>query len=340
MILVTGGTGLIGSHLLYKLVRNGEMVKAIYRDKNSITRVSRVFGIYSKTPQDYIKKIKWVQADITDLGSLQGHFMGVDHVYHCAALISFDPKDHFSLFKINTLGTSHIVNLCLEHTVKKLCYVSSVAAIGPAGKGKTVSEETEWNGIGTTVYGLSKHDGELEVWRGSMEGLSVVIVNPGVVLGPGFRNSGSGLLFKYASKGSRFYFPGGTGFVSVDDVVDAMVPLMQSNVAGKRYILVNENLSYASLFQKIASYFGVVPPQKQIPKWAMEYYWRLDWLMSTLFGRKRKLTKNMVKGLYNRQRYDNTKSKHIPGFKYGSLDEAIAFCCAKSQVFLAVLVFF
>lgn len=329
MILVTGGTGLIGSHLLFHLAKNGESVKASYRNKKSIDKVLEIFGYYSNNSEALFQKISWVKADITDISSLMPIFADVDYVYHCAALISFNPKDYQALVKTNIEGTANIVNLCLEHNVKKLCYVSTIAAIGPSIKGQITDEENEWNESNVSVYGLTKHDAELEVWRGSQEGLSVVAVNPGVVIGPGFWHSGSGTFFKYVSKEKKSYFPGGTGFVSINDVTNSMISLMQSDVERERFILVSENLSFHVLFQKIASSLNVKAPTKPLPFWLLEVLWRIDWLRSNWFGKRRKLTKNMVKGLYQLETYSNNKIKEAIDFQFEDLDETIAFCCEK-----------
>ncbi|MGX1928473.1 NAD-dependent epimerase/dehydratase family protein [Flagellimonas sp. 2504JD4-2] len=329
MILVTGGTGLIGSHLLFHLTKSGQHVKASYRNKDSIEKVLEIFGYYSDHPNALFEKITWIKADISDISSLMPIFAGIEYVYHCAALISFSPKDYRALVKTNIDGTANIVNLCLEHQVKKLCYVSSIAAIGASVKGEVTHEDNEWNDTNVSVYGLTKNEAELEVWRGSQEGLSVVVVNPGVVLGPGFWHSGSGTFFKYASKEKKSYFPGGTGFVSINDVTHAMIALMHSKIDRERFILVSENLSYRELFEKMASKLGVQPPTKPIPFWLLEILWRIDWLRSNLMGKRRKLTKNVVKGLYHQETYSSDKIKNAIDFKFEDLDDAIAFCCKK-----------
>ncbi|SNY94614.1 SDR family NAD(P)-dependent oxidoreductase [Flagellimonas pacifica] len=329
MILVTGGTGLIGSHLLFHLVKSGKSVKASYRNKDTIHKVSKVFGYYSDTPSDFIDKITWIQADISDIEALRGLFTDIEYVYHCAALISFDPKDYARLVKINIEGTANVVNLCLEHHIKKLCYISSIAAIGSSLKDKETTEENEWNDSNVSVYGLTKHDAELEVWRGSQEGLSVVVVNPGVVLGPGFWNSGSGTFFRHASKGKKSFIPGGTGFVTIHDVINAMTLLMESQIVRERFILVNENLTYQQIFQKIAISLGVEPPRKKIPFWMLECLWRTDWLRSKLRGKRRRLTKSMVKGLYHQEMYNTDKIKKAISFEFGDLNAMIDFCSEK-----------
>lgn len=329
MILVTGGTGLIGSHLLFHLISNGNRVRSNFRTELSIDKVRRVFGYYTDNPSDLVAQIDWVKADITDLGDLDSLFEGVSHVYHCAALISFDPKDFKVLERTNVEGTANIVNLSLKHKVKKLCYVSSIAAIGPSLKQKEVTEETEWNETKASVYGITKHEAELEVWRASQEGLSVVIINPGVVVGPGFWKSGSGTFFTYAAKGKKHFIPGGTGFVGINDVVNAMTDLMNSDIKTERFILVNQNMSYGQLFQKIAPKLGVDPPSKKISKFMLELFWRLDWVRSHIFGKRRKLSKIMAKGLYHQEIYSSQKIRSQLDFMFEDMDASIAFCCDK-----------
>ncbi|MFD2099831.1 NAD-dependent epimerase/dehydratase family protein [Flagellimonas iocasae] len=329
MILVTGGTGLIGSHLLFHLVKNGRGVRATYRSADTLDKVTKVFGYYCDHPSSFMERIEWFQADIINVAQLGDAFEGITKVYHCAALISFDPKMYKSLAKINVEGTANVVNLSLKHGVEKLCYVSSIAAIGQSNKGNMATEDNEWNDSNASVYGITKHDAELEVWRGSQEGLNVAIVNPGVAIGPGFWKSGSGTFFTYAAKGKKSFIPGGTGFVTVNDVVTAMVSLMESNIAQERFILVSENLTYEELFQKIAPKLGVAPPTKKIPFWTLEIFWRLDWLRSKLLGKRRRLSKVMAKGLYHREIYSHEKLVDALNFKFEDLDEAIAFCCEK-----------
>ena len=167
--------------------------------------------------------------------------MDIDYVYHCAALISFDTKDYYKLRKINIEGTANIVNLCITHKVKKLCYVSSIAALGNTLDQSIITEETHWNTeADNSVYAISKYGAEIEVWRGAQEGLNSVIVNPGVILGPGFWHSGSGVLFKKVYKGLSHYVTGTTGYVDVIDVVEIMTQLIHSDINNQRYIIVSE----------------------------------------------------------------------------------------------------
>lgn len=327
MILVTGGTGLIGSHLLYQLCLQNKPVKATYRRKKSLEKCRKLFELYSKEARILFNKIQWVKADITDIEALQLHFGEVTEVYHSAALISFDPRDFSQLMKINQEGTANMINLSVLNGVKKFCYVSSIAALGQGKPNTPLDEETEWNPQHATVYGISKFEAELEVWRGAQEGLNVVVVNPGIVLGPGFWHSGSGLLFKLVAKQKAALLPSGTGFTSVNEVVDAMMCLMQSDVVNERYILVNQNMAYKTFLIKAADYLGVAHPKKKLSLQLLDIFWRLDWFRANVFGKPRRLTKNMVLGMQHPTEYDAQKSTNIPGFSYRDLDMEIKSCC-------------
>jgi nucleoside-diphosphate-sugar epimerase len=327
MILVTGGTGLLGSHLLWRLVQGKEAVRAIYRSEETLQEVETTFSYYTKNATSYYKKIEWVKADITNIPALEAAFDGITHVYHTAALISFNPAAWDTLKKINIEGTANIVNLCLAHKVDKLCYASTIAAIGKSIDGTVVTEENEWLESESSVYALSKHLAEMEVWRGTQEGLKVVIVNPGIILGPGNWDHGSLRLFKNASRGMSAYFPGGTGFISVNDVVSMMTKLMKSPLYSERFIGVAQNMSYQELFTLIATCFGVKTPKKMIPFWLLEVGWRLDWLSHLILGTNRKITKNTVKSLRQRQYFSSEKLEQTLAFDFENIEMCIRSYC-------------
>jgi nucleoside-diphosphate-sugar epimerase len=329
MVLVTGGTGLVGSHLLLHLLKKGAFVKAIHRKNSDLQKVKEVFSFYHENPGELFDRIQWVEADINDIPALELAFKDITLVYHCAALISFNPNDFSSLQKINKVGTENIVNLCIDKNIKKLCYVSSIATIGQSTKGKPVNEENEWNDMYANVYANSKHFAEMEVWRGTQEGLSAVIINPGIILGSGYWESGSGLFFKTSAKGMRFYFPGGTGFISVGDVVKIMVLLMDSSIKNERFIAVAENLSYKNILDTISKGFNRPPPKVELKFWHLEIFWRLDWLLNLTTGKKRKLTKQGLASLRNPQVYDNSKVQEALNMDYEIIQACIFKSCEK-----------
>jgi len=329
MILVTGGTGLVGAHLLLKLVEAGHPVRAIHRKGSDLERVKRVFGYYRKDAAEKFNTIKWVEADISDIPALEIAFNDITHVYHAAALISFDPGDYKKLEKINTEGTANIVNLCIARNVQKLCYASTIGAIGRSINADNPNEETPWTPQEANVYGRSKHAAEMEVWRGSQEGLPVIIVNPGVIIGPGFWDSGSGALFTTAQKTYGFYPPGGTGFISVHDVVAMMVELMQSPIKNERYIAVAENWTYRKILAEISQELGAKPPTKELKFWQLEIG-RWFGIIKNLFSNSgRTITKSHIRSLKNRQIFDNQKIKAELDFEFSSLKNEIRFCCKR-----------
>ncbi len=329
MILVTGGTGLVGSHLLLKLVQSGSSVRAIHRKQSNLERVRKIFGYYTDDAQTLFDKIEWIEADIIDIPALEIAFDQITHVYHTAALISFDPQNFDTLEKINTEGTANIVNLCIAHGVQKLCYTSTIGAIGRTLGSGMADEENAWTPREANVYGLTKQAAEMEVWRGSQEGLPVVMVNPGVIIGPGFWHSGSGDLFTVAKKGYRFYPPGGTGFITVHDVIKMMVTLMDSEITNERYIAVAENLTFKEILTKITAELGIKPPSVQLKYWQLEIGRWLDWLKNLFFKNGRRITKNSIYSLKHREIYNNQKIKNALNFEFEALDETISFCCEK-----------
>ena len=309
MVLVTGATGFLGSHLIIDLLENGEDVRGLYRNINSISKTKSLFSLYKK---DFLfDRINWVLGDINDIPSLEIAFQNIEYVYHCAALITFEPKKETVLRKINIEGTANIVNFCLEYKIKKLCHVSSIAALGDLrNSNNLIDEMLEWNPEKShSDYAISKYGAEMEIWRGQQEGLNVVIVNPGVIIGAGFWENGSGKIFSTVSKGILFYTKGTTGFVAVNDVTKIMLLLMKREWKGERFIIVSENIVFRDLINNIAAQLKVREPQIYAKKWMTDVAWRLDWLLCTLFFKKRKLSKNIAKSLHAKDFYSNEKIK-------------------------------
>jgi nucleoside-diphosphate-sugar epimerase len=325
MILVTGGTGLVGAHLLFKLTSENEAVRAIYRSEHKFKNVKQVFKSYTEDIMPLFDKIEWVKADILDLPSLEVAFADVTFVYHCAAFVSFEPDKYKLLRCTNIEGTANIVNFCISSpTVKKLCHVSSIAAIGTPIRATSTTEKTVWQPEEDhSVYAITKYGAELEVWRGTQEGLDAVIINPGVILGAGIWHYGSGYIFKKVHSGLRYYTSGSIGLISVQDVVAIMVQLLKSKHSEERYILVAENWSYATFLKSVAKALKVAPPQKLAPPWLLQIGWRLDWFTHKVLRKRRSLSKNLARTLTSTLVYDNSKLKSTLDFKFTPITDAI-----------------
>lgn len=328
MILVTGGTGLVGAHLLLHLIQEGEScVRAIYRDTQQIEKTRSLFAWYQK--ESLFDRIDWMVGDITDIPSLEIAFEKVTHVYHCAAQISFNPNEESALRKINIEGTANIVNVCIDKNIQKLCHVSSIAALGDPLQNQTViDEETEWNPeVLHSDYALTKYGAEMEVWRGQQEGLQVVIVNPGIILGPYPLNwdarKGSGSLFTSLKKGLPFYTQGFSAYISVQDVVILMKKIMEAPIHGERFALVAENRSFKDIQFTIADKLGVKRPGFEAKPWMLALGWRLDKLLSFLSGRPRKLSRQSAASLCSPELISNEKVKRTFAYTFQPIDAYI-----------------
>ena len=324
MILVTGGTGLVGAHLLYKLVSNNEKVRAIYRNERKLDNVRSIFSCYTEDFKVLFDSIEWVQADILDIPALTEAFKKATKVYHCAAFVSFEPDKYHLLRKTNIEGTANIVNLSLANNISKLCYVSSIAAIGHTIDNEPISETTIWNPEDDhNVYAITKYGAELEVWRGTQEGLNAVIVNPGLILGAGIWRYGTGSLFKRAKKGIKFYTSGTVALISVDDVVDIMIELMQSKIINERFVLVAENWTYKKFIQTLATSVNAKPPNKMAGIMLLNFAWKLDWLKHKITGKRRVLTKHLAKSLSTENQYNSDKIKTALNYEFKAVDDTI-----------------
>lgn len=273
MVLVTGANGFLGSYVTRLLVKNGQSVKILVRPNARLDLLS-----------DVLDKVTISYGDILDIPSLELAFEGVTHVYHTAAIVSFESKRKAFMLKTNIEGTANIVNLCLDYKIKKLVHVSSVAALGNQPDGTINTEKTPWDQDNTTNYGRSKYYGELEVYRGIAEGLDAVIVNPGMIFGGGYWDSGIGRLIDSVYKQLGFYTEGSNGVVDVRDVAQAMVMLMDSNISGEKFILVAENYTLKGLMDKIAHFLNVSPPKFKAHKFMIYSYCFFEWVKSKLTG--------------------------------------------------------
>lgn len=323
MILVTGATGLLGSHLLAGLLVRDMPVKALYRNEVSLQKTKKILSYYFPgQTQKYLSKILWVKGDILDIPSLEKAFKGISKVFHCAGYISFSPSDHQKLFKINVEGTANIVNLCLKYKIEKLCHASSTAALGRFGKGKLDEGAVFDHNGNNAAYARTKFGAEMEVWRGGREGLNIVIVNPGIILGPGNWDSGSGLLFKKVHSGLNYYPPKTTGFVSVKDTANIMIGLMEKPINNERYILVSENLGFKNILNQIADSLNKPHPKRKLKPWMVFVAWFFEYLPA-IFGRKRKIPKQGIRSMFEKTEFDSSKIQKELGFEFEPISKTI-----------------
>lgn len=324
MILVTGGTGLVGSHLLKQLIKGEESIRAIYRDEKSLNKIKHFFDLFEVSWSDVLKKVEWIKSDLLNPAVLEDAFIGVEYVYHCAAMVSFNKRDKNQMLKVNIEGTSNVVNLSLDYNIKKLCYVSSTAAIGNTMNGDFITEKIDWqNDVALSKYSISKYFAEMEVWRGSEEGLDVVIVNPSIIIGGGDWNSSSSNLFLKVWNGLRFYTLGVNGFVYINDVVKSMTELMNSDIKNERYLVIAENLTFQTLFNYISEYLNKPYPLILVRKWMTSVICNVEAIKSFLFKSNPLVTKESADSAMRITKYSNQKIKKDLQFEFTPIKIAV-----------------
>ena len=328
MIFVTGGTGMVGAHLLFDLACRGMKVRALRRPGSNIKKVEKIFGFYRAEYQPLLQNIEWVDGDILDKEELCVLLDGVDEIYHAAAMLSFNSGDRELMIHNNRTGTSNMVDLALALHIPKFCHVSSISAIGPSTDGIEANEEHFWhNSHLYSAYAESKYLSEMEVWRAIFQGLNAVIVNPSVIIGPGDWKSGSSMFFPVVWKGLKYYTRGVTGFVDVRDVTKAMQSLMEEKnwdiVKNQRYIISAANIPFHDFFNKIADALQRNRPKFLVGKTLLKLAWRFSLIKSLITGTRPYITRDTAQSAGSLCFYDGSKICRTIGFNYTPIEVSI-----------------
>ncbi len=322
MIFVTGGTGLVGSHILLKLAKDRIPFKALKREMSSLQVCENIFSHYSE--KKLFREINWVTGDINDIPSLEKAMLGCSRVLHCAAVVSFHPSAVELMRKVNIEGTANVVNVALSKGIKKLGYISSIAALGRNSTIGIIDEECYFKDTKLdSNYARSKYYAEQEVWRASQEGLDVVIVNPSVILGPGDWNKGSSQIFQKIYSGLRFYTTGSTGYVDVIDVANSLVDLLFSSVKNERFIVNSANLKYRDCFDRIALKLGKPRATIKVTPLLKELAWRFELVRSFITSKPPFLTKETANSAMKESEFSSNKIQQLIGFRFTDIDTTI-----------------
>ena len=329
MILVTGGTGLAGSHLLLELTSQGKRPRALLRKGSSTDFVQHVFRAYAEDPGRQFAMIEWVEGDVLDIPSLEDAMEGVGRVYHNAALVSFDPAKRKMMYKVNVEGTANVVNAALEKGVEKICHLSSIATLGSAGRDGITDESTAWvTSRRNSHYAISKYNGEREIWRGTAEGLDAVVILPSLILGLADLNNGSMQIFKTILKGLPFYTPGKVGYVDARDIAKAQVFLMDSTIRNEKFIVSAENLHYREVLGMVADGFGKKRPYIRVNRTLAMLAVNFFRVKSLFTGKPPIFTKETARTAMKNYHYSSEKFIAHSGMEYRKISDAIAGICS------------
>ena len=324
MILVTGSSGLVGSHILYDLIGKRESVRAVYRSERRKNRVKKLFEYYNKTLNQFhnFEDVEWYQADVLDIDALEESFSGVQKVIHCAALVSFHKLDFHRCMTINRTGTENVVNLCLKKKVHKLCYISSTAALGSYGN--PITEKTRWEpGKEVSGYSVSKYSAEKEAFRGAAEGLNTSIVNPCLIIGPGNWHRSSLTILKAGSKGMKYYPPGGNAIVDARDVSNIVLKLLYSEESGEKYLTIGHNLSFKDLLGLIAKSMNQKAPTKKLNKTLAYFTAATIENIYRIFRKRSPISIESIQSAYKTLEYSNEKVKKRFDYEFHTLEDTM-----------------
>ncbi len=322
MVLVTGGTGLVGAHIIAGLVGIGVPVRALKRENSKTQIVDDLIDFYGIEKRS---EVEWVPGDVMDYYSLKDALKGAKHVYHTAAMVTFNPNLEKTLRDVNEKGTINMLNASIEAGVEKFAFVSSIATLGNSVNGYPIDETCIWQADEKhNVYAESKFRAEMEVKRASMEGLKTIIVNPSFIIGPGDSTRSSGQVFMRVKNGLAFYTSGSTGYVHARDVADAMIMLMESDIENERFILNSDNMPLKDFFDAVAKKMHSKTPYIKAGKFILDFAWRFEYLKFKLTGTEPVISRESAKIARTDYSYTSKKLVEATGFKFRPVDEAIS----------------
>ncbi|WP_343634399.1 NAD-dependent epimerase/dehydratase family protein [Fluviicola sp.] len=329
MILVTGSTGLLGSHVVVELLHKGYEVRALFREEARKEVVYKLLDFYYPHEKEtLLQKLHWFQGDVLDLADVEDSLIGISKVVHCAALVSFHRRDFNLLFKVNRRGTANMVNFALAAEVNQFIHVSSTAAVGSDSQfaDGLKRESNLWNpNDEVSGYSLSKFSAEKEVWRANEEGLRVSIVNPSVMFGPGSWEESSLKIFRTLHKGLKYYTNGSNAFVDVRDVTKLILKLIETEKTGERYLVTGFNLKFKELFDRICKQLGVKAPSKLAGPFLTGLAWRLSVILGRIRGKRPTITRESARSSQNNSKFSNEKLlRDFPDFEFTDLEDTIA----------------
>ncbi len=314
-IALTGATGFTGLYILKKLLDSGYSVKAL-----------RYNSPVPEALEPYQSKIQWIRGDILDP---EIHFELLSQckaVIHAAALVSYAAADNKILDLINREGTARLVYAALNFPGIRFIHLSSIAALGEGLDGKTITEKEPWRWLKhrTAPYNLSKFAAETEVWRGFAEGLNGIILNPGLILGSGFKPGGSASIIPRLLKLKPFYTTGGTGVADVRDVSDIAVKMLEHHANHERYIVTGHNLTYRRLAEIVDQIAMPNNRRQPLPGWAGELAWRIASFWSFITRSRPQFTRHSIRAASRLKTFDNSKVTQAAGHQFILPEKTVA----------------
>ncbi|ROI09148.1 NAD-dependent epimerase/dehydratase family protein [Chryseobacterium sp. H3056] len=324
MVLVTGATGILGRVIVLELLKRGKRVRATKRPTSDLQEVKKSYRFYTENPSEWFAKIEWLDVDFEDIFSLKSALIGITEVYHCAARVSFHPKDRRAMYHTNIAGTRNLLFAIESSEVEKLCFVSSTSVLDGVNEKGEVTEDSNYNPkVDHSPYARSKHFSEMEVWRASAEGLNTVIINPGVIIGSGNWEASSGEMFSALAK-YPYAMSGSSAYVDVRDVAKIAVNLMEKEVFNERFIVISSTERLLAVSNFVREKLGK-PKAKLLPDFVLKIGYFLNIILGWLFPKLRMLNKVNLETVTSHHLISNQKIKQALDYKFIPVFESLDF---------------
>jgi nucleoside-diphosphate-sugar epimerase len=307
-ILVTGGNGFLGQHLINELSKIDCKIKVICRKKHE----KYYYDIHSYGNVEVIYEV-----DITNYKQIEPFFKGIDVVCHLAGKVSFKRKDKQEQFNINVKGTQNVLDASKRYGVKKFIHVSSTASLGHSQTTITEKHVFNWEGLAKKAhYSYSKHLAEKIILseKNSENGLEVIIINPALILGPGDYSISPKLISSIKKQEVPFNPPGSNSIVDVRDVARAIVFFLSKEGCFEKYILCSDSFSYKELNNFISDVLEMPKTKRVMPYFSYPFLLTGAWLYE-LFSREPKVTAENVYFSFKDRRHSSQKIKEL-GFSF------------------------
>jgi dihydroflavonol-4-reductase len=257
-ILVTGGTGFLGQHLVHHLVESGDKVRVLARTRSR--------------PLERLD-VEWIEGSILDRDAVRKALGGCERVIHAAGLVSRDADHARQMYQVHVDGTRLLCEVACELGVDRLVVVSSSGTIGVSTSPEPVPDESAPYPIeivGRWPYYLSKiYQEQVALSFHRERSLPVIVVNPSLLLGPGDdRLSSTRDVLRFLSRQIPSLPPGGVNFVDARDAAIAIRVALEKGKIGQRYLLGGPNWTVAEFFTRLERCSKVDAPVLRLPKTA------------------------------------------------------------------------
>jgi dihydroflavonol-4-reductase len=314
-VLVTGGTGFVGSHLVRTLLERGEDVRCLVRPASRRDNLNDL-------------SVEFVTGDLRDLDSLVRATKGCRVVYHCAADYRLWCKDPAEMYQSNVEGSNNVMQAAYYEGVDRVVYTSTVGCLGLKNDNDQPANEDTPVSIDEMIgaYKRSKFLAEERVREWARRGLPVVIVNPSTPVGEmDIKPTPTGKIIVDFLRGKMFgYVDTGMNLIDVRDCAEGHVLAAEKGRVGERYILGGRNLTLKELFDALAGVTEIASPKMKVPHWVAETYARTENFWSiNVAGREPDVPLESVKLSRHKMWFDASKAVRELGLPQNPIEHAL-----------------